>query len=254
MKKEKILSMMLVVLTLGFFACQKENTTVNTGPSSLGVKIQAVNKSYSLPVTSDGTKSAMATTSTIDWDTAQIVVSTIKFEARLKSLITHRDSIEISYKWNGPQVTDLMDSTITFGNFVLQPGLYDQMVISVSGSRKDAGDNPVFYMHGTYTNDSQTSIPVKVKVNEDVMFKTEQDSIEVTGESVDFTSYVQLYLDQLLTGISPSAFDNASLTDGIIVISEERNREIYRTILHNLMIRDHHCYHRFKHHYEGFHD
>ena len=252
MKRAKILSLVLIVLTLGLFSCQKDNT-VNTGPSSLGVKIQAVNKSYSLPVTSDGTKSALATTSTIDWDSAQMVVSTIKFEARLKSLVTHQDSIEISYKWNGPQVTDLMDTTITFGDFVLQPGFYDEMVIYVSGSRKDAGDNPVFYMHGTYTNDSQASVPVMVKVNEDVLFKTTQDSIEVTGESVDFTSYVQLYLDQLLAGISPSAFDNAKLSDGIIVISEESNRDIYRTILRNLMMRHHHCYYKYKYHYWGDH-
>lgn len=100
-------------------------------------------------------------------------------------------------------------------------------------------------MYGHYTSASNTKLPVAIKVYEDVQFKTEKDSVEVTEESVDITSYIQLYLDQLMAGIEPSALDNATLTNGVIVISADKNREIYRVIVSNL-VKDHHCYYEHK--------
>ncbi len=250
MRRMKLLAVGLAVSTIIFVSCQKESTNSSvTGPSSLNIKIEAMNPSYSLPV--DATKSALAGSSSITWDTAQMVVSNVKFEAELKSMVTHHDSIEISYKWTGPVLTDLMDSTVAFGNFVLQPGFYDQVEIKVNGNREDAGENPVFYLHGIYSKDT-TTIPVMVKVFENVSFKTEKDSVEVTDEAVDFTSYIQIFLDQLMTGVNPSAFDNATLTDGVIVISAVKNHNIYETIMHNL-IRDHYSYFHFWHDY-GHHE
>ena len=245
MRKQKVLAIVLAISTLSFIACQKETGITESGPSSLKVKIQALNKSYTLPVS--GNKSAMAGTSMITWDTAQMVVSNLKFDAELKSMVTHRDSIEISYKWSGPVLADLMDSTLSFGNFILQPGFYDEIEIKVNGNRQDAGDNPVFYLHGIYSKDT-TTVPVMVKVYENVAFKTKKDSIEVTGDAVDFTSYIQLFLDELMTGVDPAEFDNARLTDGVIEISAMKNRDIYRAIMHNL-IRDHHTYFHFWHNY-----
>ena len=128
MKRVRLLfPVVFIALAIGFTACQKDTTNRSTsGNSNLGIKIQAVNKSFSFPVAGIGLKSAsLATSYTLAWDTAQMVVSGITFEAKLKSLITHHDSIEISYKWNCPQKINLLDTTITLGNFVLTPGFYD---------------------------------------------------------------------------------------------------------------------------------
>jgi hypothetical protein len=243
MKREIVFIAFLATATLGFNGCQKDDLGI-TGPSTLGVKIEAINKSYSLPV-ADGTKSAAATSASITWDTVQLVVSKISFEAELKSLVTHRDSIEISYKWSGPQVVNLLDDKLILGNFILQPGFYDEIEIKVTGSKSDANKKPVFFMYGQYTSSSNAKLPVAFKVYEDVQFKTEKDSVEVTEESIDITSYVQLYLDELLAGIEPSALDNATLTKGVIIISADSNREIYRLIVRNL-VKDHHCYYEHK--------
>jgi hypothetical protein len=244
MKRETVFTVFLALLTLGFFGCQKDDLS-NSGPSTLGVKFETLNKSFSLPVNTSGTKSAPATAASITWDTVQLVVSNIKFEAELKSLVTHHDSIEISYKWTGPQVVNLLDSNLTLGNFILQPGFYDEIELKVQGLKQDASKNPVFYMYGDYTNNNNSVIPVAIKVYEDVLFKTEKDSVTVTEESVDISSYIQLYLDQLMADIDPSALDNAQLTDGVIVISADSNREIYLTIMRNL-VKDHHCYYKHK--------
>lgn len=104
----------------------------------------------------------------------------------------------------------------------------------VKGSEDDAGDLPVFYLSGIYTSDIITTVPVMV--NEEVTFKTEKDSVEVTEENIDITSYIQLYLDELMANIDPSDLDNATLSEGIIVISTESNQEIYSIIMHNLFL------------------
>lgn len=243
MKRENLLIIVFIALTFGFFACQDNNIEpADQGPSTLGVTIQALNKSYSLPV--NGTKSATDETSTLTWDTVQMVVSNVTVQAELKSLVSRKDSIEILYKWTGPQISDLLDSTITFGNFILQPGFYDEVEISVKGLKEDADGIPVFYMTGTYTNGDATTIPVIVEVNNDIVFKTEKDSVEVTEDNIDVTSYIQIYLDELLADVSPSEMDNAKLTDGVILISERSNRDIYKSIFRNL-VKIHKC--KYKH-------
>jgi len=239
MKRVSIaIPVVLIALAFGFFACKKDSNTTS-GNSTLGVKIVAMNKSYSLPVNNNGTKSTLATT--ITWDTAYMTVSRIKYEAELNSLISHRDSVKISYEWNGPQEVNLFDTNISLGNFVLQPGYYDQVELKVDGFKQDAGNKPVFYLHGVYTNDSATHPII-------VTFKTEKDSVEVSdGNASLITSSIQLYLDELLADILPAALDNATLTNGVIVISKESNNELYRLIMRNLG-RNHHCWH---HHYHG---
>lgn len=237
--KTKIAFMVLFAVTIAFTACRKDDLGIK-GTSVMGVKIEAVNKSFSLPV-ADGLKSAAATGAAITWDTVQLFVSQIKFEAKLKSLVTHRDSVEIEYKWTGPKLVNLLDAQLVLGNFILQPGFYDEIELKVYGNNKDAGKKPVFYMYGNYTNSDNTKIPVAIKVNNDIQFKTEKDSVTVTEESIDITSYIQIYLDQLMAGIDPEMLDDARLTNGVIVISPDSNRTIYYSILGNL-VENHKCY------------
>ena len=231
-------------MALGFFACKKDSSSSSSSSNStLGFKLQALNKSYSLPVIANGMKSTSAVTASLTWDTASMIVSNIKYEADLKSVISHHDSLKIAYEWNGPQEVNMFDSNITLGNFTLQPGYYDEIELKVEGNKQDAGNKPVFYLHGLYSGNDSTSWPVIVAVYESVMFKTEKDSVEVTSAgNTAFNSIIQLYLDQLMADIQPSALDNATLTNGAIVISKDTNVELYRIIMRNLRM-NHHCEH-----------
>ena len=248
MKRVSILiPALLIALALGFVSCKKDANNTS-GNSTLGIKIQALNKGYSLPVNNDGTKSASAVMASVLWDTARMTVSSVKYEAELNSLVSHHDSIKISYEWRGPQDINLFDTNISIGNFILQPGYYDQVEINVQGLKHDAGNKPVFYLHGLYTMNDGTVLPIMVKVNETVNFKTEQDSVNVSASEIsDFTSTIQLQLDKLMADVLPAALDGATVTDGVIIISENSNNELYRIIMRNLG-RNHHCEH---HHHHG---
>jgi hypothetical protein len=238
------LPVVLIVLALGFSSCQKDNaSTPAPDNTTAGIKLQALHKSFAIPVNNGGNKSTSVITASMLWDTARMVVSSVKFEAELKSVITHHDSIEIEYKWNGPLEVNLFDTTIALGNLLLQPGFYDEIEIKVVGLKEDAGNSPVFYLHGFYTGNDSVTLPVMVIVNESVMFKTERDSVEITASDISiFSSTIELYLDQLMADVEPSALDDATLTNGTIVISEDSNTELYALIMQNLH-KDHHCEH-----------
>jgi len=239
MKMKIIIPALLITLAAGFTACQKDSNSTS-GNSSLEFQVLALNKSYSLPVSATGTKSASVSSASLTWDTAQMLISRVKYEAELKNSVTHHDSVKISYEWNGPQIVNLLDPTTILGSYTLTPGFYDEIELNVVGLKKDAGNKPVFYLTGSYTNSMSTMVPILFKVYEDVMFKTEKDSVEVTADNSVFTSTIQLYLDQLLVGVDPTVLDNATLTDGAIIISAESNFELYRIIMRNLH-KDHHC-------------
>lgn len=245
MKMKIIVPAALILLAAGFTSCKKDSSST-PGNSSLEFQVLALNKSYSLPVSASGTKSTAVGSASLIWDTAQMVISRVKYEAELKNSVTHRDSVKITYEWNGPQTVNLLDPAVVLGSYTLTPGFYDEIELNVMGLKKDAGNNPVFYLTGSYTNSTSVKVPIMFKVNEDVMFKTEKDSVDVTTDSFVFTSSIQLYLDQLLIGVEPKVLDNATLTNGTIVISAESNYELYRLIMRNLH-KDHHCNHGHHH-------
>lgn len=241
MRRMRNLAIGFLTLAVMFTACQKDDSN-NDGTAEFGVQFEALNPGFSLPV-GNTVKSASVESDSIVWDAAQLVVSTIKFEAELKSQLTHEDSIEIEYKWRGPKTVDLLNNELTLGNFVLSPGTYDEIELKIEGLKEDAGDEPVFYLGGSYKNQTG-SWPIEVRVTQNVYLKTEKDNVEVTEEGIDIMSVVQLYLDELMTDVDPADLDNADQTDGVIVISANSNTDIYQIVVSNLA---HDCRTRYKH-------
>ncbi|QIA06490.1 hypothetical protein [Draconibacterium halophilum] len=234
-----------------FVACNDDEDLNTSGESVLGVRIEALNTDFNLPVQA-GIKSVAVDSESIVWDSAHLVVSEIKFEAELKSLVTGEDSIEMEYKWFGPEMVDLLNNELTMGNFILQPGYYDEIELKVSGEQEDAGNDPVFYLEGIYTNNNG-STPIVVMVNDDVYFKTEKENVEVTEEEIDFMLVIQLYLDELMADVDIADLDAAELSDGVLLISADKNTEIHQIIVNNLE-HDQRTHYKHKHHDDDHHD
>jgi hypothetical protein len=256
MKTEKKLLFALALMMAIFVSCSDDEDMINDSESVFGVRIEALNTEFTLPVQA-AMKSAAIDSESITWDSAHLVVSGIKFEAELKSMVTGEDSIEMEYKWYGPEMVNLLNNELTMGNFVLQPGYYDEIELKVSGDQEDAGYDPVFYLSGTYTNNAGTT-PIVVMVSRDVYFETEKENVEVTEEEIDFTSIIQLYLDELMVDVDVADLDAADLVDGVLLISSDSNTGIYQTVVDNFE-NDHRTYHKHKHHdddheHDGYND
>lgn len=239
---------MSLILAVTFASCKKDAQDNTNTPSALSFKMQAVNKSVSLPVQASGLKSSDSTNAVIVWDTAFMLVSKIKFEAEMKSTITGHDSLKIEYNWRGPQIINMFDLSSTIGSITLPSGTYEEISLQVKSEKEDANGQPLFYLSGSYANETGVILPIVISVSDPIMFKTEHngDTI-VSGVATDFSSTIQVYLDQLLLDVDISALDNATLTNGILLISAEANTELYHLIMQNLR-KDHHCQHEHEHH------
>jgi uncharacterized lipoprotein YajG len=240
-KTKNALLILTVVIAASITACQKDTQVDPNSPSTLSLKMQGINRNVSLPVTASGLKSTSATTASVVWDSARMIVSKVSFEAEMRSAITKEDSIEIEYLWRGPQTIDLFDLSATIGAITLPAGTYEKISLKVKSEKTDANNQPLFYLSGRYTNPAGTVIPLVISVSDPVEFKTVQreDTI-VSGGATDFSSTIQLYLDQLLLKVDPALLDNAVLTNGNLVISATSNSQLYMLIMQNLR-KDHHC-------------
>jgi hypothetical protein len=205
-------------------SCQKD--AVDAPVNSLDIKIQATNTSF--PVL----KSTSALTPAFAWDSGFINVSKIEFEAEKKDS-SSQSSTEIHFEWKGPKKVDILGLNSLVGSISLPAGVYHEISLKLLGYQSDAGDSPVFYLSGTYTNAEGSVIPIVLQVNEDIEFRVKQEGF-LLDASVDYTSLVHMNLSLLLADVTTGDLDGAALTDGKIIISAESNTEILDKILDNL--------------------
>lgn len=205
-------------------SCQKD--AIDVPAKSLDIKIQATNTSF--PVL----KSTSAITPAFAWDSSFIVVSKIEFEAEKKDSIS-QSSTEIHFEWEGPKKVDLFGLNSLVGSISLPPGVYHEVSLKLVAYQSDAGDSPVFYLSGTYTNAEGLVIPIVLQVNEDLEFRIKQEG-SLLNASVDYTSLVHINLSLLFADVTAGDLDGAALTDGTIVVSGTSNVEIYNLIIDNL--------------------
>lgn len=215
---------MVLVAGMVFTSCKKEPASSTV--TSLKVKMQATNKSFSIY------KSASVNTPSFVWDTAYLNVSKIELEAEMMGNEASKDSSVTELEWKGPKKVDLFNITSFIGSFDLKPGSYDKISITVEAYKSDAGTDPVFYLSGTYKNATGVNIPIEVIVNEDLEFEIEKEGVMLNAAN-DYASLLNVNLNLLMNGILQSDLDNAMLTNGKIVISSTSNSALYTSIKEN---------------------
>jgi hypothetical protein len=224
MKTLKNLFLGSIAAGLLISSCQKD--AIDSPVNSLDIKIQATNNSFPL------LKSTSAITPAFVWDSSFIIVSKIEFEAEKKDSLS-QSSTEIHFEWKGPKTVDLFGLNTLVGSISLPVGVYHEISLKLVAYQSDAGDSPVFYLSGTYTNAGGSVIPIVLLVNEDIEFRVKQEGY-LLNASVDYTSLVHLNLSLLFADVSSGDLDGAALTDGTIIISAVTNAVLYDKILDNL--------------------
>lgn len=232
-------------LVLGFLAivgvlasCQK-NSDSNPSDTSLAFQIQAVNKTFavgsvldnmgSMSPLKDAMMSSVNNTGTFSFDTAIMNVSRIRFQAEQHKMNSRRDSVEVTVEWSGPKRVDLFNLNDMVGQITLMPANYDEISIMVKSVREDFGASPVFYLTGTYTNAAGVKTPIRISINESLSFRAEQSGAAIDSTS-NFTNLVQMNLSLVMSHVHQANLDAATLTNGVIVVSETSNIDLYRNI------------------------
>jgi len=217
-------------------SCQK-NTSSNSGQSALGFQMQAINKTFPVGtvldnsgnVTKDAVLDAAHNTGTFVFDTAVMNVSRIKFDAEEHKINSHRDSIEVMIEWSGPKTVDLLNMSDLIGQINLVQANYDRISVMMQSVRGDFGKSPVFYLAGTYTNDSAKVIPLQITIDESVSFSASESGAALDSTS-NWVNLVQVNLSLVMSHVRQVNLDAATLTNGVLVVSSTSNIALYRNI------------------------
>lgn len=213
MKLNKLLlSISIASIALVFLSCKKENA--NSNPSGINYQMRAISPTSIISRTMSGN---------FTWTSGYAYATEIKFEAESRN-------VEVEFKSQIPQRIDLFSGIVNLGNITLPAGTYDEVEFEVT--LNSSASNAAFELNGQFTSGSTTT-PVIFKVLGEMEVETERDNVVITDNN-GYKALTTLNLSLLTTGITESMLNNATRTNGTIIISSTSNVNIYNIILNNL--------------------
>ena len=214
MKISKILLPAFASLIL-FSSCKKSAVDNN----ALQYQIQTVNRSANI--------NAPVAISNIQWTSGFAYANQIKLEGK-------QNTSEVEFKSNTSQRIDLFSSVAAaLGNITIPAGTYNEVEFKIELNAN--GNTPVFELHGLFTNASGVTTPVIFTVSSLLEIKAEQANVTITDNS-STSALTTLDLSVLTTGVIQSLLNNATLTNGTIILSSSSNAALFNIILNNFLL------------------
>ncbi|MCO4291863.1 hypothetical protein NF867_03185 [Solitalea sp. MAHUQ-68] len=211
----------LALITLALISCKKEEDKA----SSFSYQIKASNTANSL--TSSSTKEVNSATKavngapTINFTAGSLLVSEVNFNAEKDEPEgQNEDNTEMDFEFKGPIQVDLFGASQSFGNVKVIAGAYEDIYVSIKAKN--------LALSGTYG-----TTPVEILANGEVEFEGQYGKFLV-NEDIDYLGLIHMNLGLLTANISTTELDNATKTNGKIVISSTSNQAIYAKMLANL--------------------
>lgn len=161
----------------------------------------------------------------LTWNSGYVFVDKVDFEAEKDD----DDEIEIESRIR--RRVDLFGSVAQLGNIQLAPGKYDE--IEVDLDLVSTATDTAFVLRGSYVNNSGTTIPVLFFFREAMELEAEAENVVLTGAD-DYRFLTTFDLSKLMLGITQTQLNNATLTNGVLVISPNNNSSIFSTLLSNI--------------------
>jgi hypothetical protein len=226
---KQILFSAAVISTVLFSACNKDKKyEANGGDTQMGYQLQVANAS------SSGLQ--RSTAANITWTSGFANPEKIKFEAK-------QDNSKLEYEAKNVGTIDLFaPDAITFGNFTLSPGTYKEIELKMYFSKHSS--EPALQLNGQFVGDN-INAPILLIVDASFDIKTEQEDV-VIDQGMSYIAITTLDLARYTQNVTEEMWDNATLTNGVIVISNSSNQNIYNRILSNIRDWKHKCH--FWHH------
>lgn len=238
MKAKLILSTATLAMGMLFASCNKNSTNVT--PDSNSGTANGANMSYAMKAgnTSGSIGQKGTANGVITWTSGFANPTFVKFEAKQKGT-------EIEYKSTNTTQIDLFAPVATsFGGFVLPDGTYKEIELMIHLDNN--GSSPAIQLTGSYAINLVT-VPVVFSTDRALELKTEVKDVTIDNSST-FMAVTTLDLGSISDGITQTMLQNATLTNGTLVISSTSNRSLYNIIVNNLTSKRHHEEYEHHHH------
>jgi hypothetical protein len=223
-----IAGVILAVISLA--ACKKNGSSPSPTTPQLGFQLKAVNASTTLASAPGANKSlttnsAVASIAGLTWSSGIANISRFKLEAKKNGIETEITSKNLTN-------VDLFALSPSIINVTLDTGTYKEIEIRVELQMSADTSMIPLRLKGSFTTSGGTVIPIEFDLNDNVTIKAEAENIAVSS-TTDFVALVQMRLDKLEAGVTAADLDAATLTNGVIVISNNSNTSIYNKVLSN---------------------
>jgi hypothetical protein len=130
-------------------------------------------------------------------------------------------------------------ATIDYATGVVTPevsvtipaGTYEDVNLGIE--LQDVNDNPTVVINGSYTNSKSEVISVRFELNSGEVFEANAESVIIPA-GTDLVGKITFDANSWFSTITSNQMDNATRTDGVIVISESSNSAIFNIVADRL--------------------
>jgi len=222
MKRNTLLA--LVALGSLIVSCKKENNNTSNG-SNVSYQLVAADRSSTLGAVNTES-STLQTAAAINWTSGFANVTELKFEAKNKEN-------DISYRSGTDRHIDLFNPIASAGTILIPSGTYDRVKFKLELA--PTNNEPALELEGNYNG-----TPVILRVSQPIEIKGAQQNVTVTDNN-GYTAITDLNLSTLLNNVSANSLNNATRTNGQIVISSSSNQNLYNRLVGNLRDHENEC-------------
>ncbi|GAO27751.1 hypothetical protein [Geofilum rubicundum] len=223
MKKIKFKILVLaaiLVASVTFTSCEKDESETATEPQ-IGLKFKTVTSSVSL-------KSTQARE--LSFTSGFITLREVQFEVE-----TDNDSIEIEFELEINTKIDFAtgetNPDISFAQ--IPAGTYNEMEVEIE--LQDEGDTPAMVLNGTYVDADGVSHDVRFEYNSGETFEVEKEGTIVFATNESALTQITFDPTVWFAKVENEQLSNATKdNDGIIVISETQNANIFDVVADGL--------------------
>lgn len=216
----------LAVLTLvvGLSACSSDDST---DQPTLAVSFNTVTSPFSAQVQSTSLNKQSSNSGIFVFNDGFITLTAMEYEAE-------NDSESVEFELEQIVVIDYATGIPTpdIRAIEIPAGTYEE--VSVELEIYDETDEPSVVLNGTYTSPEGTSFPVRFEFNSGETFEVEREGAIIFAEGQSALAEITFDPSIWFAEVTDALMADADQSEGVIVISETHNSEIFDIVADGL--------------------
>lgn len=219
------LKLSLIILLVGISACSSDDSSSEPG---LSVNFKTVTSSFST-----NSQSALfnrqATGGSFIFNEGFITLTAMEYEAE-----SENDIESVEFELEGTIVIDFATGIPSpdIRNITIPAGTYEE--VSVELEILDENDDPSVVLIGTYSSPEGNVLPVRFEFNSGETFEVEREGTIVFTENQSAIAQITFDPSIWFAEVTDDMMADANQLDGVIVISENQNSEIFDIVADGL--------------------
>lgn len=219
----------VVLVVVGFSACSSDDESDNE-QTSLSIMFNTVTSPFATQAQASEINKQAASGGSFVFNDGFIKLSEMEYEAE-----SENDLLSVEFEIEQVIVIDFATGNPTpdIGAITIPAGTYQEVEIEVE--LFDDTNEPSIAINGTYTSPDGTAHPVSFVFNSGESFEVEREGTIVFVENQSAIAEITFDPSAWFAGVTDDHMANASNnSDGIIVISENQNSDIFDIVADGL--------------------